>query len=52
MYEAKLDFYNDVKTDYRKIDNNRHLELVITKKEPGWWPRLLKNAAKVVISLY
>ncbi|VDK30033.1 unnamed protein product [Gongylonema pulchrum] len=47
LYEASLEFYDNIKTDYRKIDNNRHLELVINKEASKWWPRLLKDAVKV-----
>ncbi|VDM38990.1 unnamed protein product [Toxocara canis] len=46
-YEATVEFYADVKTDYRKIDNDRHLELVLNKETSGWWPRLLKTQGKV-----
>ncbi|KAL4003275.1 hypothetical protein ACH3XW_6920 [Acanthocheilonema viteae] len=47
LYEANLDFYAGVKTDYRKIANDRHLELVINKETPNWWPRLSKSTAKL-----
>uniref|UniRef100_A0A0R3S0A9 CS domain-containing protein n=1 Tax=Elaeophora elaphi TaxID=1147741 RepID=A0A0R3S0A9_9BILA len=47
VYEATLDFYAGVKTDYRKIANDRHLELVINKEVPQWWPRLSKSNAKL-----
>ncbi|EJW83188.1 hypothetical protein WUBG_05900 [Wuchereria bancrofti] len=47
LYEATLDFYAGVKTDYRKIANDRHLELVINKETASWWPRLSKNSAKL-----
>lgn len=47
VYEVTLEFYAEIKTDYRKIDNNRHLELVITKEAASWWPRLLKNTVKL-----
>lgn len=47
IYEATLDFYAEIKTDYRKIDNNRHLELVINKETANWWPRLLKSSTKL-----
>ncbi|VDK87846.1 unnamed protein product [Onchocerca ochengi] len=47
-YEATLDFYAGVKPeDYRKIDNGRHLELVINKEASQWWPRLAKSNAKL-----
>uniref|UniRef100_F1LDG6 CS domain-containing protein n=1 Tax=Ascaris suum TaxID=6253 RepID=F1LDG6_ASCSU len=46
-YEATVEFYADVKTDYRKIDSDRHLELVLNKEAAGWWPRLLKAQGKV-----
>uniref|UniRef100_A0A0N5AUY6 CS domain-containing protein n=1 Tax=Syphacia muris TaxID=451379 RepID=A0A0N5AUY6_9BILA len=46
-YEAKIEFYADVKTEYRRIPGDRHLELVLDKEASGWWPRLLKNASKV-----
>nr|CDP93307.1 Bm7377 [Brugia malayi] len=47
LYEATLDFYAGVKTDYRKIANDRHLELVINKETASWWPRLSKSSAKL-----
>ncbi|VDK85945.1 unnamed protein product [Litomosoides sigmodontis] len=47
LYEATLDFYAEVKTDYRKIANDRHLELVVNKETPNWWPRLAKNSTKL-----
>ncbi|CAG9535769.1 unnamed protein product [Cercopithifilaria johnstoni] len=47
LYEATFDFYAGVKTDYRKIANDRHLELVINKETPNWWPRLAKSNAKL-----
>uniref|UniRef100_F1LDJ8 CS domain-containing protein n=2 Tax=Ascaris TaxID=6251 RepID=F1LDJ8_ASCSU len=46
-YEATVEFYADVKTDYRKIDSDRHLELVLNKEAAGWWPRLLKAQGKI-----
>ncbi|VDK53417.1 unnamed protein product [Anisakis simplex] len=47
QYEATIEFYADIKTDYRKSASGRNLELVINKEAAGWWPRLLKGTGKV-----
>jgi len=47
-YECTLDFYGEVDAaKYRRIESARHVELVIPKASSGWWPRLLKENAKV-----
>jgi hypothetical protein len=30
----------------RKIPNDRHVEMVVDKAEPGWWPRLIADKGK------
>ncbi|VDN60595.1 unnamed protein product [Dracunculus medinensis] len=52
LYEAVVDLYANINPEYRKIDNNRHLELVIQKTEPAWWPRLLEKQIKVYIFFF
>ncbi|VDN02723.1 unnamed protein product [Thelazia callipaeda] len=47
VYEASVDLYAGVEKEYRKINNDRHLELVINKEVAHWWPRLAKSSAKL-----
>lgn len=48
-YVVDLEFFDKVKgEEKRQIPTSRHLELVIPKEETKWWPRLLKNSAKVI----
>jgi len=47
-YVVDLEFHANVKGDEkRQIPTSRHLELVIPKDEPKWWPGLLSTKAKV-----
>jgi len=48
VYESTLEFYEGINgSEYRRISNSRHVELVIPKATNGWWPRLLKDSKKV-----
>ncbi|KAE9550340.1 hypothetical protein FO519_006446 [Halicephalobus sp. NKZ332] len=48
VYEVSLNFYDKVDpATLHKADTSRHLEMVIEKVEPNWWPRLLKDNTKM-----
>lgn len=48
VYEVSLNFYEKLDpTTLHKADTSRHLEMVIGKVEPNWWPRLLKDNTKM-----
>ncbi|CAD6196563.1 unnamed protein product [Caenorhabditis auriculariae] len=48
-YETTLEFFEEIDPEsVKRIDTNtRVVELTIQKKEPKWWPRLLKEKGKV-----
>ncbi|CAD5210540.1 unnamed protein product [Bursaphelenchus okinawaensis] len=48
QYEAELKFFGKLDWSERnRIKTDRHVELIIHKKEPQWWPRLLESKDKV-----
>ncbi|CAD5214805.1 unnamed protein product [Bursaphelenchus xylophilus] len=47
-YEAALKLYEELEwSDRNRIKTDRHVELIINKKKPSWWPRLLESKDKV-----
>lgn len=44
-YETTLNFFDEIDGDSvkRNVSNTRVIELTVEKKEPKWWPRLLKE---------
>lgn len=47
-YEAELKLFGELEwSDRNRIRTDRHVELIINKKNPEWWPRLLETKDKV-----